>query len=45
MKILRDHAYDGHLSIECEGQGGPMLEKSLGWLRTTMRELDIREVK
>ena len=45
MKILRDHGYDGHLSIECEGQGGPMLEKSLGWLRTTMRELEIREVK
>jgi sugar phosphate isomerase/epimerase len=45
MKILRDNAYDGHLSIECEGQGGPMLEKSLNWLRTTMRDLDITEVK
>jgi len=25
--------YDGILSIECEGQGGPMIEKSLEWLR------------
>jgi sugar phosphate isomerase/epimerase len=25
--------YDGVLSIECEGQGGPMIEKSLDWLR------------
>ena len=25
--------YDGVLSIECEGQGGPMIEKSLEWLR------------
>lgn len=25
--------YDGILSIECEGQGGPMIEKSLDWLR------------
>ena len=25
--------YDGVLSIECEGQGGPMIERSLDWLR------------
>ena len=43
LQILRDTAYDGHLSIECEGQGGPMLTKSLDWLRATMRELNITE--
>ena len=43
LEILRDRGYDGHLSIECEGQGGPLLEKSLGWLRTTLEELGIPE--
>ena len=27
--LLRDHGYDGVLSMECEGQGGPMIERSL----------------
>lgn len=31
--------YDGVLSIECEGQGGPMIEKSLAWLRGVLGEL------
>ena len=33
LQILRDHGYKGVLSMECEGQGGPMIEKSLAWLR------------
>jgi sugar phosphate isomerase/epimerase len=41
LTILRDHGYDGVLSIECEGQGGPMIERSLAWLRSTLAELDI----
>jgi len=41
LKILRDHGYDGVLSMECEGQGGPMIEKSLAWLRKTLAELGI----
>jgi sugar phosphate isomerase/epimerase len=41
LTILRDHSYDGVLSMECEGQGGPMIEQSLGWLRTTLEQLDI----
>ena len=28
--------YAGVLSIECEGQGGPMIERSLAWLRETL---------
>jgi inosose dehydratase len=45
LKILRDHGYTGHLSIECEGQGGPLLDKSLHWLRATLKELGIPEEK
>jgi len=39
---LRDTGYDGVLSIECEGYGGPMLEQSLAWLRDTLAELKIK---
>ena len=41
LTILRDIGYDGVLSMECEGAGGPMIEKSLAWLRRTLRELRI----
>jgi len=41
LEVLRDHGYEGVLSMECEGQGGPMIEKSLGWLRETLGELQI----
>ncbi len=40
---LRDRGFDGVLSMECEGQGGPMIEKSLRWLRATLKELGIEE--
>lgn len=43
LEILRDHGYTGVLSIECEGQGGPMLERSLQWVRKTLQELGIPE--
>jgi sugar phosphate isomerase/epimerase len=33
LRLLSDRAFDGVLSIECEGQGGPMLADSLAWLR------------
>jgi inosose dehydratase len=41
LEILRDGGFDGVLSIECEGQGGPMIERSLAWLRKTLAELKI----
>lgn len=41
LAILRDIGYEGVLSIECEGQGGPMIERSLAWLRQTLEELGI----
>jgi sugar phosphate isomerase/epimerase len=41
LEILRDHGYTGVLSMECEGQGGPMIEQSLAWLRRTLQDLNI----
>jgi len=43
LGMLRDHGFKGVLSMECEGDGGPMIEKSLAWLRATMEELGIPE--
>ena len=45
LGVLRDHGYSGVLSMECEGQSGPMIEKSLAWLRETLAELGIKETK
>jgi len=42
LAILRDAGYQGVLSIECEGQSGPMIEQSLAWLRQTLAELKIQ---
>jgi sugar phosphate isomerase/epimerase len=33
LQMLREAGYRGVLSIECEGQGGPMIERSLAWVR------------
>lgn len=41
IAMLRDHGYDGVLSMECEGNGGPMIEQSLKWLRGVLAELNI----
>jgi inosose dehydratase len=41
LAALHDAGYQGTLSIECEGQSGPMIEKSLSWLRQTLSELNI----
>jgi sugar phosphate isomerase/epimerase len=43
LEILRDSGYNGTLSIECEGNGGILLEKSIEWLRKTLKELNIEE--
>jgi len=39
IEKLLASGYDGVLSIECEGQGGPMIEKSLAWLRGVVASL------
>ncbi len=43
LTILRDAGYQGMLSMECEGAAGPMIEKSLAWLRQTLKALKIEE--
>jgi sugar phosphate isomerase/epimerase len=45
LALLRDSGYRGVLSMECEGQGGPLIEKSLGWLRRTLEQLGTPEEK
>ena len=45
LEILRDNGFNGTLSMDCEGQGGPLIEKSLAWLRNTLAELNINEEK
>jgi inosose dehydratase len=41
IKTLRDHGYNGVLSLECEGASGPMIEKSLAWVRSTCDDLGV----
>jgi len=45
LQILKDNNYTGTLSIECEAKGGILLEKSITWLRNTLKELGIEEEK
>jgi len=40
--ILAEINYDGVVSIECEGQGGPMIEKSLAWVRELVDDANRR---
>ncbi len=45
LTLLRDAGYSGALSMETEGAGGPLIEKSLKWLRQTLLSLGIEEMK
>lgn len=40
--ILTEIGYRGVVSIECEGQGGPMIEKSLAWVRDLVSEANMK---
>ncbi len=40
--ILVDINYDGVVSLECEGQGGPMIEKSLAFVRPLVDDANKR---
>jgi inosose dehydratase len=42
LELLIDGGYDGVLSMECEGAGGPMIEKSLAWLREAVAAVEAR---
>ena len=43
ITLLRDHGYTGTLSMETEGDRGPLLKKSLDWMRSTINVLGIKE--
>ena len=40
--ILVDIKFDGVVSLECEGQGGPMIEKSLAFVRELVNDANKR---
>jgi sugar phosphate isomerase/epimerase len=42
VDILVDIGYDGVFSLECEGEGGPMIEKSLAWARELVDDANKR---
>lgn len=37
VSMLGEHGFAGVCSIECEGQGGPMIERSLSWVRGVLQ--------
>lgn len=39
VELLHRSGFDGVLSIECEGQGGPMIERSLAWVRALVQDV------
>ena len=39
VEILLAYGYTGVLSLECEGSGGPMIERSLAWVRQMLTEV------
>jgi hypothetical protein len=40
INILIAGGYQGVFSIECEGQGGPMIERSLDWVRRAVTDAE-----
>jgi sugar phosphate isomerase/epimerase len=38
VDVLASSGYAGVLSLECEGQGGPMIDRSLAWVRGLLAE-------
>lgn len=42
IEILADMKFDGIVSLECEGQGGPMIEKSLKFVRSLVKDANKR---
>jgi inosose dehydratase len=45
ITMLAEADYDGVLSLECEGQGGPMIEQSLQWMRGVLDEVAVSNRK
>jgi sugar phosphate isomerase/epimerase len=45
VDILVEIGFDGVLSIECEGAGGPMIEQSLAWVRDLVNDANARMIQ
>jgi sugar phosphate isomerase/epimerase len=41
LELLRDQGFRGAVSLECEAQGGPVLERSLRWVREVLKDLNL----
>jgi len=44
IEILVRSGFDGTMSLECDAQGGPLLERSLAWTRKTLQEVTVSAV-
>jgi inosose dehydratase len=42
IRTLVETGFEGTASLECDAQGGPVLERSLAWLRQVLKETDTR---
>jgi sugar phosphate isomerase/epimerase len=42
VDVLVGIGFEGVLSMECEGQGGPMIERSLAWVRELVADANAR---
>jgi sugar phosphate isomerase/epimerase len=42
VDVLVGIGFEGVLSMECEGQGGPMIERSLAWVRQLVADANAR---
>jgi sugar phosphate isomerase/epimerase len=38
LQLLVKSGFDGVVSLECDAQGGPTLERSLAWVRNVLAE-------
>ena len=43
LQMLGARGYDGAVTIECEGKGGPLLAESLEWVRNQLPAADLEE--
>lgn len=39
LQLLSENGYEGVVSLECEGDAGPMIERSLQWVRQVLQNL------
>ncbi len=43
LQLLAKNGYEGVVSLECEGDAGPMIERSLQWVRQVLQDLPGKE--